>query len=386
MNIIQPMRAPVGGILAVAALTCLPLPAVAENGDEGIRVGGAVRVQYSIEDYDADNRERGGDFDFDTFRLNLDGTVGDVTLSAEWRYYQYMQVIHHAWVGYDFSEHWQGQLGITRVPFGNQPYNSHSYFFDTTYYVGLEDDYDMGAVLHGTLGDLNLQLGFFKNDEQGGIDGYVTDRSERYSYDVVGVRLPGEGTFDAPASGIAEGNTLAARLAWTLGGDTGLKADIGLSALGGTLYDASDDVGNTLAYAAHANADLGPWNLMLQATRYDYELDAGGDALVVGAYAFFDTIPASATLYTANLAYALPVKIGPITGLTFYNDYSLMTAKAGNLDDTFMNVLGMSIAAGGLFTYVDLVTAENQPFIGGTLGADGGGTSTRFNINVGYYF
>lgn len=369
---------------AAIALSLLASPTLHAEEEDGIKVGGAVRVQYSVEDYDPDNRERGGDFDFDTFRINLDGTVGEITLSAEWRYYQYMQVIHHAWVGYDFNEHWQGQLGITRVPFGNQPYNSHSYFFDTTYYVGLEDDYDMGAVLHGQLGALNLQLGFFKNDEQGGVDGYVSNRSERYSYDVVGVRQGGEGTFDAPTAGIAEGNTLAGRLAWkATAGD--LSADLGLSALGGRLYDATDDVGKTLAYAAHANVDLRRWNLMLQATRYDYELDAGGDALVVGAYAFFDTIPASATLYTANLAYALPVKLGPISQLTFYNDYSLMTAKAGGLDDTFMNVLGVSIAAGGLFTYVDLVTAENQPFIGGSLGADGG-TQTRLNVNVGYYF
>lgn len=369
---------------AVIVLALLSAPFARADDGEGIKVGGAVRVQYSVEDYDPDNRERGGDFDFDTFRLNLDGTVGEVKLSAEWRYYQYMQVIHHAWVGYDFSEHWQGQLGITRVPFGNQPYNSHSYFFDTTYYVGLEDDYDTGAVLLGQLGTFDIQIGFFKNDEQGGIDGYVSDRSERYSYDVVGIRQPGEGIFDAPTSGIAEGNTLAGRMAWkpTVGA---LTADVGLSALSGQLYDANDDVGRTLAYAAHANLDLRRWNLMLQATRYDYDLDAGGDALVVGAYAFFDTIPASATLYTANLAYALPVQIGPITQLTLYNDYSLMSAKAGGLQDTFMNVLGVSIAAGGLFTYVDLITAENQPFIGGSL-AGNGGTQTRFNINIGYYF
>ena len=29
-----------------------------------IKVGGAVRFQYSYEDYDDDNKDRGGDFDF----------------------------------------------------------------------------------------------------------------------------------------------------------------------------------------------------------------------------------------------------------------------------------------------------------------------------------
>lgn len=357
-----------------------------DSSTDGIDVGGAVRVQYSYEDHDPDNRERAGDFDLDTVRLNLDGEIGEVILSAEWRYYQSMQVVHHAWVGYDFDARWQGRLGVTRVPFGNQPYNSHSYFFDTTYYVGLEDDYDLGAVLQGKLGTFDVQLGFFKNDEQGGVDGYVSDRSERYSYDVVGVRRDGEGTFDAPVDAIAEGNTLVARLAWLHQCDGTLKTDLGVSALRGVLYSPEDDVGDTLAWALHLNADYGRWNLMLQTTHYDYELDDGANRLVVGAYAFFDTIPDRARLHTANLAYTLPVKLGPVTRLQFYNDYSLMTGKSAGLDDTFMNVLGVAVSAGGLYTYFDLVTAENQPFIGGTLGANADQTRTRFNINIGYYF
>jgi len=34
--------------------------------------------------------------------------------------------------------------------------------------------------------DWQLDLGFFKNDERGGVDGYVDNRRDRYSYDVVG--------------------------------------------------------------------------------------------------------------------------------------------------------------------------------------------------------
>ncbi|MBW9263598.1 MAG: hypothetical protein K1564_18695 [Candidatus Thiodiazotropha sp. (ex. Lucinisca nassula)] len=35
-------------------------------------------------------------FDFDIFRLNLDGQMGGVLLSAEWRWFQYMNAVHHA--------------------------------------------------------------------------------------------------------------------------------------------------------------------------------------------------------------------------------------------------------------------------------------------------
>lgn len=83
--------------------------------------------------------------------------------------------------------------------------------------------------------------------------------------------------------------------------------------------------------------------------------------------------------------YSLPVAWGPVSNLTFYNDYSLVTDKPGGQKDTFMNVTGVAVTAGGLYTYFDFVVAENQPFIGGSMVGDGG-TNKRFNINFGYYF
>lgn len=100
-----------------------------------IKIGGAVRFQYSYEDYDEDNKDRGGDFDFETFRLDVNGSIGDVTLSAQYRWFQYMDVIHHAYVGYQFSDNWEGQVGITQVPFGNLSFNSNSFFFSSGYCV-----------------------------------------------------------------------------------------------------------------------------------------------------------------------------------------------------------------------------------------------------------
>ena len=57
-----------------------------ETKDASIKVGGAVRFQYGIKDYDEDDKDRGGDFDFDVFRLDFNGTIGDVTLSAQYRW------------------------------------------------------------------------------------------------------------------------------------------------------------------------------------------------------------------------------------------------------------------------------------------------------------
>ncbi|HEX5791705.1 MAG TPA: carbohydrate porin, partial [Rheinheimera sp.] len=113
---------------------------------------------------------------------------------------------------------------------------------------------------------------------------------------------------------------------------------------------------------------------------------ADTDRIAVGAYAFYDSIAAEASSATANIAYSLPVNWGPVTGLQFYNDFSLIYDKSDHSANTMMNVTGFSVAAGGLFTYFDLVHARNQPFIGSSMAADSSDTERRFNINIGYYF
>lgn len=357
-----------------------------EPATDGIRLGGAVRTNYSHTSYSDGNKNRGGDFAFDIFRLNLHGSVGDVSLDAEIRFFDYMTAVKYAYVGYQFSDNWRALAGITQVPFGNWPYNSHNYFFSTNYYIGLEDDHDLGIVLQRQLKDhWQLDLGFFKNDELGGIDGYVSDRSDRYSYDIVGSRPLTEGLYDPPTQALAEYNTLAARLAYQIPHGTDFITEIGVSALSGGLHDGLRRAGDYHAWALHLNGHYDRWNLQLQHGEYRYDL---GDVsrIAVGAYAFYDSIAAEAKTSTVNLAYSLPVEWGPITGLQFYNNWGLIHDKSDQTANTMMNVLGFSIAAGGLFTYIDWVQARNQPFVGGSIAGDAAQTERRFNINIGYYF
>ena len=360
-----------------------------EKKPSGIKIGGAVRTNYSHTSYDEDSKDRGGDYDFDIFRLNFSGDVGDVKLNAEIRFFDYMTAVKYAYAAYDFADDWQVQAGITKVPFGNWPYNSHNYFFGTTYYIGLEDDHDMGVLFKRKITDnWQLDLGFFKNDELGGVDGYVDNRSDRYSYDVVGFRTVDEGVYADPgAEGgnpLGEYNTFSGRYGYHIEHDGG-KTEIGFSALAGGLHDGVDRAGDYNAWAMHINSNLGAWNLQLQHGEYDYNVD-NANRMAVGSYSFYDSIAAQATMTNANIAYSLPVEWGPVTGLQFYNDYGIIYDKSDNTEDTWMNVTGVSIAAGGLFTYIDYVFAKNQPFVGGSAAGDSSETERRFNINLGYYF
>lgn len=371
-----------------AQIDALEEAAQPEASQDGIHVGGAVRFTAKYEEYNATSKRTDGAVEMDTFRLNLDGTIGGVILSAEYRHYDYMDVIHHAWVGYDFSDTLQAQVGINQVPFGIQPYASHGFFFSGNYYLGLEDDYDFGIKLIHDDGPLNLQAAFYFNDEMG-----AANRSNsRYSYDIVGVKKPG-GDFDSDpeddnnAFGAHDNNVGNLRAAWTFGHDTAFSTEVGVSGqYGGVVDGEGSSVGKQYAYAAHLVGNYDRWNIQLQAAHYNYDMDNGWERMVVGAYAFYDEIPSKASTYLGNVAYSLPVQFGPVTDLTFYNDYSYVTDKTGGLSDTWMNSTGVTITAGGLFSYVEVVNAKNQPFIGGSMGNPDDKHKTRYNINVGYYF
>ena len=282
----------------IAATTEKP---AAETPTNGIEVGGAVRTNFSYTSYDEGNKNRGGDFDFDLLRLDFRSTVGDVSLNAEIRFFDYMTAVKKAYVAYQLDELWQAQLGITQVPFGNWPYNSNNYFFSSNYYLGLEDDHDLGVLFKRQISDQwQLDIGFFKNDELGGIDGYVSDKTDRYSYDIVGARSATEDIYGEPTQALAETNTLVSRFGYHLTQGQ-LNTELGFSVLSGKLHDGVRNAGDYQAYALHLNSRYQRWQLQLQHSQYQYDLD-GIERIAVGAYGFYDSIAAEAKSATVNLA------------------------------------------------------------------------------------
>jgi len=356
-----------------------------------IHVGGAARFNYTWKQYDQASRNTQGDLNFDTFRINLDGQIDDVILSAEWRYYNYMQTIHHAWVGYKFTPDWIVRAGVVKVPFGNLPYNSNSYYFSSNFYIGLEDFYDLGVSTTYKTNDWRFDFAFLKNNQPNGYG------SDSYTENVVGYdngvspTLPdGSTNPNYSQAKIKPINSFDARAEYTWKPTDSLTVKPGVSALYGSLTNGSVRQGNYHAYAAHVNADWNRWNVKLQYTDFDYSIDdSSAKRLLIGGYAYKDYAPTKGKSATGELAYTLPVNWGPISSLKFYNDYSRIYSKNDGMPVTWMNVTGMAMAAGPVYAYFDFVQAKNQPFVGGStgpvLGTDGG-LNRLFNINVGYYF
>ncbi len=368
--------------IGIVVALVLALPASSRAQDEKkVTFSGEAIIEYSIMDYDTNSKKKGGDFTFGRFGFGVDASYKGLTLSAKYMWYSYMDVVARAYLGYNFSETLQCQLGIHRVPFGVLPYPDHNWWFGVPFYLGLEDDIDMGIKLIQDDGPLNIQLAFYKNAEWG--DG---TKLESYSMDVVN-----DGTYENE-----EINQFNGRVAYDFQHGEDSKTEVGLSGQFGRLFNSTTrSRGSHWAGAVHLDGYYGPWNIQLEAVRYEYSPDYGPgvreDVVCLGGFAGSYLMAAKGTVLVGNVAYDLPVNWGPISNLKFYNDFSMQIKDEDDWDDSIINVLGCEVSGGPLFAYVDFIMAKNMVWLGGandSLAFDDSldEWGLRFNLNIGYYF
>jgi hypothetical protein len=366
----------------------------AEADEDFLHVGGAVRFNLFHEFYESDYDPNQTQFTWDTWRINVQGRAGGVGIQFEYRWYPTFNThfVKEGWFEYAFSDEWEVQLGVTQTPFGNLQYNSHNWWFQLPYYVGLEDDHDMGVKLsHHRHDGWRLDLAYYLQPEPsgpaGGEGSFGVGGTGRYSYDLV----PTEGMSNQEKH---QGNV---RLTRTLEHPGGGTTEVGGSLQFGGIYNMLlDDWRSRWAWAAHADGAYGPWNVQLQLLQYDYDaLDDTGastDVIRKAAYGSAYDVAARAWIATAGVQYTVDVEWGPVTQVNLYENYSYMGKSVAGFESVQQNVLGFSMAAGGLFTYFDLAMGKNHPWLTDDFGVGlGPGVpdatlNARFNVNVGYYF
>ena len=382
--------------------------------EPSLHVGGAVRYNLLLANYESGIDATSGSFTFDTWRLNvLYDNPGGIGLNFEYRFYPTFgtHFIKQGWLDYSLSAQTELQLGVTQVPFGNLQYNSNNWWFSLAYYVGLEDDHDMGLKLTHTTEKYQLDLAYFYQPEPEGPPArFGTGGAGRYSYDVIP---------DGNAS-LAERNQFNVRGALFL--DNG---EVGVSLQYGQLYSlVLDQFDNRIASAVHGRFNFGNFNVMPQFLYYNMDaVDNNGrnlSTVYMGAYGIPYQVSTEAWMATLGLSYSYDVDMGPISNLTFYNDFGYMQNLVGEgetwladgssltLDNHFessiQNITGFLVSAGPVFTYVDIAQGINQPWLteqfgvgvgpghgdlDGHPGYTGDGNSEyniRFNINIGFYF
>ncbi len=356
----------------------------AEKGEKKVQIGGAMRFNFFLEDFEESPERKFGDTTFDMFSIKVDAVYRDLRLSGDYRLYPFMQAIHHGWLGYELAEAGRFELGVTQVPFGLLPFSAHNYWLGVDYYIGLAQDYDLGGKYIWESGPWDLRLAFFKNEELGS-----STNLERYSFDVV--RIDPDGRIDP--RGNEETNQFNARFAYTLGQGTLCTHELGVSGLFGQLFnEGTAETGHRWAAAGHLDTRCGRWNLQLQAGRYKFvPVNPPGVSeatVMMGGFESAFDVAAEGTLAIANLAYELPPPWPLIDRLTCYNDYSVLIKDKDPFRDSMLNTTGCSLGIGPVFTYINLIQAKNMVFFGdGSLGGKGDNDwDLRFNINVGYYY
>lgn len=409
-----------GGILLFlgAFLLCFPTGILAFNIGN-LDVGGAMRVNYYTGDYEDDfgatgnysesrpsrDKNDGGTFALDTFRINLDYSKDNIVGKVEYRFYpgygsnnsDGYHFLHTGWLGYNIDEQSQVQVGVNRVPFGPGPYGvSQSWLFDQHYYVGLSDDMDLGVKYITAIDNLKLDFAYYFSDE--GTYFGSTEDSARYSYDVV----------DEMGHGYEERNQFNIRGIYTIEGDT-ITTELGASLQYGILdSNGPQDDGDHYAASIHPKFKMGNFTLATQLTYYEYDVDPSPDQpndelVAFGAYDFPTLVAAEAYVPAVSLSYYLETpQIDFLEYMIPYIEYSSIVKEESDFNDSEMLVIGSAWANKGWFIYTDLAFSNGNDFVGNESGWGAnqanyftsnrfGANPTdhweyRFNINFGYYW
>jgi len=345
-----------------------------------LKIGGAIRLNYSWQDYNDERKDKIGDFGFELFRLNVDVDYNDIFLSAEQRWYEEFYCIHHAYFGYHINKHTDVQIGISQVPFGISPYAAHSFWFNITYYLGFEDDYDAGIKFIYDTSLWNIQVAFYKNSEYANSTNYG-----RYSFDIV--------TDDIQANEEINQLNLRGFYKWKI--NIPITMNIGSSLEFGELYNQiTRRKGSRHAYSLHNDINYKKWNIHLQWINYSFTpknpINVSSKTIQFGAFQFPFMVSSKANIYTFNIAKDIPIKNKYIEAIRFYGNFSAVSPKKEYGSDSKQLVLGTRINKRGLYGHFDFIAGQNMWFSGGPgIGLQHQNDinwHSRVNVNLGYYF
>lgn len=349
---------------------------------ESVNISGSFRANFTIKDFDKNQQTRAGDMNFNVFTLGVDTKADGLRFSGQYRWYNYMDTVHHMYVAADFDTDSEVQAGIMQVPFGIQPYESNNYWFGIPYYLGFNDDYDSGIKYLTKSGPWHIQVAYYVSSE------FSAGNANRYSIDVINTQAAGT---TAKVESNEETNQFNLRFAYQL--DHG---EVGLSTQMGQLYNSSTDkTGDQWAAALHHVGRYGALTTQVELISYQFNpknpTGVDDETIVVGAFADSYEIAAKGNIGVFNVSYDVPVTYGAVSNLRFYNDYSHLDKDGKDFKESQVNTLGVGISASKLYVNVDFIMARNMLYLGGaadsfTQGNAADDWNTMFNINAGYYF
>lgn len=362
-----------------------------------LKIGGALRFNTAVENYEQSNKDLDTYIKMDTWFLSVDGRKGGFDLSFQYRFYPESKThfLHHGYIGYTVDEKLYLKLGVFQKPLGIASFASHSWWFQMPYYMGLEDTYNTGIGATYTYNKFTFDLAYFR---QAAPRGSVSSNSEdnsvgngRYSYAVVPTY--GFNNGEKLEANIRELDQINGRIRYQLTNEI----ELGLSVQLGSIYNRELDKRNWgVTWAAHTLIDYGGWNFKGEVIGFNYNASANNgsklDILQMAAYGSAYDVATKGMIYVAGLSYTISVNRKLVKSIQPYIDYSYVHKKKKEYYDTQFLIPGVMITSGPIYTYVDYAWGKNQPWftsdfgVGLGEGENNARWNSRFNINVGYYF
>ena len=347
-------------------------------------IGGVLRYNYNLSSWKPNQRKRGGDIGFELFRINVDAVYHNWELHVDQRFYSAAfggLFLKYGWIQYNLNPQSHLKLGLIPSYFGIQQFNSHSWFFQLPFYVGFEDDHDMGVSYDFENDKFKVDIAFYKNAEKLTFADNAPISDARYNYDFSGRNQ--------------EINQFNIRSNYKFG--TTAKSQLGFSVQYGGIWNIdTESVGSHFAFGLQYELDLKCLNLKAQYLNYDNKPEnAAGesrDFIQMTAYGAPYNTAAKASIYSIGISYTFDITKGPLNSIQVYNDYAYMDKAVDTWEDTQMNILGALLDLNPVYIYVDLGYGKHQPWLGPqwtdalASGNPENSWEYRFNINFGYYF
>ena len=313
-----------------------------------------------------------------------DSSDGFLKFSAQIRFWQYQRVIHHMWIGYQFNDRHDIEIGVTQTPFGILPATSNSFWYSMGYYHGIEDDRDAGIKYRYQNDGLDLHLAWFFNDEYND-----STALNRFAPDLVSDE---EQQND-------EENQANVRVVYTFGEGTENSSEVGVSLQYGEMPNrATGRRGDRWQSAVHFVGNYGKWNPKLQIARYEYnpENPEGVDdrLVLMGFFSDQRLVAAKANAVSASLRRFWDVDWGPFTDFNAYLDYSAIFKDEEEFSDTQLINPGMVAQAGPVFVWLDFLWGKNGWWFNDSPEFSGPGPGSlnpdkwefRANLSLQWYF
>lgn len=335
--------------------------------------GGHARVNLDYRDWVLEDEIR---IDFESVKLtgNLSWDSGN-TFNFDVRYYDTLSkvILRYADFAWKLDEHSQLSFGVTRVPFGLQQYLSDSFWYSINYYVGLEDDYDIGFVYHLQEDEHSWKFGYFIADE-------LNNGSEhaRYSFDVSSVA-----GIDYEEDGQVNLYYEYAPI-WL----QNRKSRLGFSLQMGQIAAPDDSHHKHTAWSVFYRQPYGPWQTSVQLSHYNFDIEA--QQLQLSAFDADFPVARKAKTLVLNQSYRISALPTFLDAALLYAELGIANSGIDAGDKSRQWVLGGSLMSGNFVFYLDIIHGENMWFSGGQGVAlhfpDDIGQTRRVNLSLAYHF